>query len=425
MCHWQKYQSETYLLDSRVLITGKDEIMRILNNRISQMFIYVAMVLLASNVKALAQPPDNAALLYYQAFLQYEEPNQTIRWMLYDFCNGEIDSNEAIARHIKKNRYVIDRVVTAAGVSKCDWGYDYSQGNLDMTTTLPPLRSIALLLEAEARWLAEQGNYTTALDRCVTLCKIALHTCYKTLTWYLFGSQINRIANETTQDVLGLIPGDLDELNRLKSRLSQTEERFPSLVPYIIQEGQMWVAMMQKDKVQPLVDLFGDLYEGPLGSDLSKRMFERIRKGDDTFFERSRDYYLNAMSTVVGTLESGLPYTQICAKLDSLVEQWNQEAKDNPDAIFAALFFPPVKRTYQVMIKRQTHVNALKTAIDLYIVKTRTGQLPDTLPADSPTDLFSGKSFAYSKTAEAFVLRCQGKEDLKKDKVYEYEFKVK
>lgn len=381
--------------------------------------------MLTSNVKALAQPPDNAALLYYQAFLQYEEPNEALEMMLIDFRKGAIVSNKAIARYIERNRHVIDRAVTAAGISKCDWGYDYSQGNLDMTTTLPPLRSIALLLDAEARWLAEQGNYTTALDRCVTLRKIALHTCYKTLTWYPFGSQINRIANETTQYVLGLMPGDVDELNRLKSRLTQTEERFPSLVPYFTQEARMWVATMQKDKVQPLVDLFGDLYEGPLGNDFTKRMFERIRKGDDTFFERNRDYYLNAMSTVVGTLESGLPYTQICAKLDGLVEQWNQEAEDNPDAIFAALFFPPIQRTYQVMIRQQTHVNALKTAIDLYIVKTRTGQLPDTLPADSPPDLFSGKPFAYTKTAEGFILRCRRKEDPNKDEVHEYEFKIK
>ena len=389
------------------------------------MIICVAIVLLTSNVKALAQPPDNAALLYYQAFLQYEEPNETLEMMLIDFRKGAIVSNKAIARYLERNRHVIDRAVTAAGVSKCDWGYDYSQGNLDMTTTLPPLRSIALLLEAEARWLAEQGNYTTALDLCVTLREIALHTCYKTLTWYLYGSQINRQANETTQYVLGLMPGDVDELNRFKSRLIQTEERFPSLVPYITQGAHSWVATMQKDKVQPLVDLFGDLYEGPLGSDLSKRMFERIRKGDDTFFERSRDYYLKEMSTVVDTLESGLPYTQICTRLDDLVEKWYQEAKDNPDAIFAALFFPPVKRSYQVMIKRQTHFNALKTAIDLYIAKTRTGQLPDTLPDDSPPDLFSGKAFAYTKTAEGFILRCRGKEDPSKDEVHEYEFKAK
>jgi len=386
--------------------------------------MYVAMVLFASNVTALAQPPDNAALLYYQAFLEYEEPNETLEMMLIDFHKGAIVSNEAIARYIERNRLVIDRAVTAAGVSKCDWGYDYSQEIMDMMMpNLPPLRSIALLLAAEARWLAEQGNYTTALDRCVTLRKIAMHACDRMLICYLSGNQINRIANEAVQYILGLMPGDVDELNRFKSRLTQTQEQFPSLAHYIMQEAHAWVAMMQKDKVQPILDIYK---EGSLAGYSMKPVLERIRKGDDTFFERNRDYYLNAASTVVGTLESGLPYTQICAKLDGLIEQWSQEEEeDNPDAIFTAYFFPMRTRLYQSTVRQQNHVNALKTAIDLYIIKIRTGQLPDTLPADSPPDLFSGKSFAYAKTAEGFILRCQGKEDPKKDEVHEYEFKAK
>ena len=77
------------------------------------------------------------------------------------------------------------------------------------------------------------------------------------------------------------------------------------------------------------------------------------------------------------------------------------------------------------MIRQQTYVNALRTAIDLYIAKAQTGHLPDTLPADSPLDMFSGKPFAYEETSEGFILRCQGKEYPNRDKVHEYEFKVR
>jgi hypothetical protein len=63
-------------------------------------------------------------------------------------------------------------------------------------------------------------------------------------------------------------------------------------------------------------------------------------------------------------------------------------------------------------------------AIDIYIIKAKTGQLPDALPESMPKDLFSGKDFKYEKTKEGFVLRCRGK-DLVKDKIYEFEFKVK
>jgi hypothetical protein len=68
--------------------------------------------------------------------------------MLSDFCKGEFNSNEAIAQHIKKNHHVIDRAVKAANISKCDWGYDYSEGfNFNFKGPyLPPLHRITILL---------------------------------------------------------------------------------------------------------------------------------------------------------------------------------------------------------------------------------------------------------------------------------------
>ena len=58
-----------------------------------------------------------------------------------------------------------------------------------------------------------------------------------------------------------------------------------------------------------------------------------------------------------------------------------------------------------------------------YIIKARTGRLPEKLPADVPRDLFSGEDFEYEKTKDAFLLRCRAK-DLDKDEIYQYEFKV-
>jgi hypothetical protein len=41
-----------------------------------------------------------------------------------------------------------------------------------------------------------------------------------------------------------------------------------------------------------------------------------------------------------------------------------------------------------------------------------------------PKDLFSGEDFEYEKKDDGFVLRCRAK-DLGKDKIHEYEFKLK
>ena len=79
---------------------------------------------------------------------------------------------------------------------------------------------------------------------------------------------------------------------------------------------------------------------------------------------------------------------------------------------------------YNNETREKTFSNAVRAAIEVYITKAETGQLPETLPTGLPKDLFSGKDFRYEKTADGFTLRCRGK-DLDKNETYKYEFKVK
>jgi len=60
---------------------------------------------------------------------------------------------------------------------------------------------------------------------------------------------------------------------------------------------------------------------------------------------------------------------------------------------------------------------------EFVLLTTKTGRLPDTLPTGPPVDLFSGEPFQYEKTADSFILRCQGKDS--RDRINEYQFKVK
>jgi hypothetical protein len=85
---------------------------------------------------------------------------------------------------------------------------------------------------------------------------------------------------------------------------------------------------------------------------------------------------------------------------------------------------PSLARVICLDVRAKTQFNAVKTALNLYIIRVRAGQLPDELPEDMPKDLFSGKDFIYEKTADGFILRCRGKE-LGKDEVHEYAFKIK
>jgi hypothetical protein len=387
------------------------------------MAMFLVAVLLASSTTARAQPPDNAALIYYQAFVLCEKPDETMKELIFDFyVSGKIDPNEILTGHIEKNRHATDLVLKASEISRCDWGHDYSQGydysQIIGVSPPNPIRYIYFLIAAETKWLMDQGEVEKALDRCLKMLKIAGHEGNGTIAPWFHSVTMCKRAHLMIGDILGLMPPDVNKLKQLKRHLTETQTRFPSLASCVLQEAEYNAAVMNKDKAQVIIDLF----ENSLGGHLGEPMLKRIREGDGTFFRRNREYYLNCWAASIDTVESGLPYPEICTKLEDLRKQWSREANDNPDATITSLWYsgPP----YASSVRQKTHANALKTAIDLYIVKARTGKLPDTLPAGSAPDLFSGKPFAYAKTEDGFILRCRVREDPRKD-AHEYKFKVK
>jgi len=97
---------------------------------------------------------------------------------------------------------------------------------------------------------------------------------------------------------------------------------------------------------------------------------------------------------------------------------------NDPTSVAAGVFMPALAKILSLKTRAETHANALKAAIEVYLGFAKMGRLPDVLPPGLPKDLFSGKDFGYEKTKDGFVLRCRGK-DLDKDEITQYEFKVK
>ena len=96
---------------------------------------------------AAAYPPDNAAVLYYQAFMLYQAEDE-IKPMLDDYWHGRIERNETLEAYLAKNRPVIDMVLDATRIDRCDWGLDYAQGT---EVLLPPhnqARNVFFLIAA-------------------------------------------------------------------------------------------------------------------------------------------------------------------------------------------------------------------------------------------------------------------------------------
>jgi hypothetical protein len=97
-------------------------------------------------------------------------------------------------------------------------------------------------------------------------------------------------------------------------------------------------------------------------------------------------------------------------KLVEMQKKIETEAHDNPDATLTSISLSSLEKIYTLEVRRKTNVNAIKAAIEIYLMKAKTDKLPDAVPAGLPGDLFSGKSFEYKKTADGFILRCQGEE---------------
>ena len=153
-----------------------------------------------------------------------------------------------------------------------------------------------------------------------------------------------------------------------------------------------------------------------------KSIKEKILSLDEAAIERSRKYYENYVAGVIAAFD--MPYVEGYTSLKDLEEKMLKDAKSNPDVLLTGILAPATNKIFSLKTRFETHNNAIRAAIELYMIKAKTGKLPDELPAGLPKDLFSSKDFEYEKTADGFILRCQSK-DLGRDKVYEYEFKVK
>jgi len=363
-----------------------------------------------------AYPPDNAAVLYYKAFLILKEPSEDIEKMLTDLRDGKIKPNDEIRQYLQENRHAIEFVETAAGVQNCDWGYDISKGFEVLLPELSKIRRMAFLLTDEAQILAEEGDYKAALDKCLTIHKMARHVGDRLLISYLVGNALNALANKHIGEILSQMPDDVESLTWLKNQIFDITSRTNTLKAALSSEREIALQQIRKENINTVLDSLGDVPDG-----MSKDAIEKVRNGDEEFFRASREYYSNFVTSVQLALD--LPYPQSRQQLEQLHKKAEKQAADNSSAILSAALWPAAAKICTLEVRAGTNFNALKAAIDIYIIKAKTGRLPETLPAGLPRDLFSGKDFEYQRKKDGFVLRCQGK-DLDKDETFQYEFKV-
>jgi hypothetical protein len=379
--------------------------------------ILVGIVLLVSAGQAFAYPPDNAAVLYYKAFMMLEEPNDALGKMLKDLPSGNIGLNEQIRRYVESNRKVIKEIVTAAEIKNCDWGYDFSEGFNTQLPNLVKFKQTAYLLAADARISAEKGDYKTALGRCITIHKMGIHLGGDFIISRLVGNAIGGLANKRIVDILPQASGDCEMLEQLRTQFADISSRVPSMRTAIGSERKLFLENPIDSK-----GIIEAIHNSGLSKDDLDKADKTFRQHEETdFYVRSTEYYGQIISRI--QIAYDLPYPEANQVLGDLYKEVKDTAKEKPEAVIAEVLLPAINRVLTTDTRAKSHLNAVRAGIEIYIIRAKTGKLPDALPAGLSKDLFSGKDFLYEKTDAGFTLTGQGK-DLDKDIVQKYEFKV-
>ena len=413
----------------------------------------IIVVVLVSHLAAQAQTPDNAALLYYQAFLEYEGPQFGAEATTINaFWGGLTDSNEVITSYLERNRDVIDLLKRADKIDRCDWGYDYPRLGTNLPAYLAQIRRMAFFLWADAIRRIELGDFQTAWDHAVTTNKMALHCYDGTLDSYLDALNANNISFRIIHQALPLAPRDANDLAQLGGDLPRMIASAPLLAQCIRNDFEINVNRLSRNEVQAVVrqQLESDLYTDDLdhmteelsraeGEDLpiireivtklwnADEAMKRLLQADETFFRQNQDNRIRAADRLASVIESNLPYAQTCTALDALSQQLVEEMLNDPNASLSACdgeLGPMMRRYYNLTIRSEARFNVVLAALEVYKVLAQTGQLPETLPPGSPPDPFSGLPFDYVQTADGFALSYLPEPEDPTAKIEEYEFKI-
>ena len=382
----------------------------------------ITLILLVLTTAAPAYPPDpdNAALLYYQAYIAYEKSDDTMQEMVADLSRGKIEPNERIRKYIENCRAAINLAVAAAEIPNCNWGLKYSDGFEMLLSHLAQTRKLAFIIGAETRILAADGDYQKALDRSLTLHKMSKHMGDETIISMLVAMSLSKVADNHLQYLLAEMPQDLKTLTWLKSKLAIIESKPLSSRATTEYERELSLEHMQLNKLKELIEI---VLGAPVKPDSKEA--EQLRNVDQTVIDKNRAYYIKHMDTLQTILSTPMNYEKVYTELKKLNEQPHKDlAENNTDAYLTSIVAPDFDRIVTIETREKTLSNAVRAAVEIYIQKAKTGQLPEALPTGLPKDLFSGKDFRYEKTKDGFTLRCRGK-DLDKNETYKYEFKDK
>lgn len=369
--------------------------------------------LLAPRVRAIPPDPDNAALLYYQAFLTVAELDDDARKLMGDVARGKVAPDEQVRKHIQDCRGAIGFAEAGAELPACHWGYRFSQGFDALMPQLSQVRFLAFVLIADARVRAADGDYRGALERCLLTRTLGHHVGDDTLVSYLVSLAARTLGYNCMQDVVGQAVGDVELLRWLQSELATDPGKELSPVRPLKIEREIVLDLIRMEKIDTLARILAETDE--------KKMKEIVDAADEKILAQARQVYAERSAALLKTFGMSLPYEKVHGRLEELATDFDP---NDPASAAVGAFMPALSRVYTLEIRAEAQANAVRAAVEICLALAKSGRLPEKLPEGLPKDAFSGEEFEYKRTDDGFVLRCR-KPDLDKNETYEYAFVVK
>lgn len=424
------------------------------NRRIILYCIYLNLLLWTFRTYAEELPPDpdNAALLYFQALSLWSDvqssyadtndvqeskdnsdsqhsknilkSNEALDLMMIEASRQSRQNGES-RRSLMRKR-TIDIVETASRIPRCTWGIYHSKGW--ELLSLGSLRQLALLLDDDAQVLADAGKYRVSLERCITIHRFAQHIGCEEINNYLIALQIDGLTFQRIRKTLGSTPPDIETLLWLRDELAKSEITSQWLlrtlkIDYERALQKLYISPITVERIRnrfmgELLDVWGKKQTEESFSDIEdEKLIPLIQEHSSPIFAK----YFESLEQAI---EADETFTRTSEEIELLKYKLRgNEAFDVFIPLYDLTHIMHTTMFYSLQTNLRASTNVTIAAIEIYLVKARTGKLPDVLPDGLPRDPFSGQPFEYKKTEQGFILSFD-KDRVSELRIRQFEFKV-
>ncbi len=360
---------------------------------------------------------DNAALLYYQAFLLHPETDSDTTMLIHAVLRGA-EPDATIRTYLGHSRDAIHVAEMASQIPNCTWGLQPVDARPTPLTTTSPLRRLAFLLAVDARTLATDGHYRAAFARCLVQRRLARHIGAETIIMRSVSAGVDAVAANALQDILGQLPPDGKTLIWLRGQLAKLPSAPPSLVQTLENEFELLLDFYRTNTA--FLDTTRQHWaERHPGDDAA------VNLTDDEMIAHAREASTGLLNELGRIIDSDISYAQKCEQIDSLMAGFQTDPDNNRPLGWSLVVQRDwqIRRLFALHVRIQCHLSVVRTAIELYLAKAEMGQLPETLPDHAPNDPSSDQPFIYEITPEGFRLHCQARY-AGEDEGWAFEFQV-